>query len=402
VSLRAHRRRLFAAAVVGGGALLLLTSEGQAQTPRGESPVGNESAAPSGRAVRGVGRGGAPTIGVKIYEPVSDIERLLRDWRRLGINTAFVSTALAESGTFLPALRQAGMRPLVITPVFFNPEYLAAHPEAWAMTGRGERAKQDWVEFVCPSREDYRQRRLREAVALLEKYRPDGLSLDFIRHFVFWEMVPPDGWIDPLETTCFCPHCLERFQRETGVAIPEQALGSPTSAATWLFAHERAAWIRWRAELISSWVRDLVAEARGAMPGVVIGVHLVPWTKGEYDKGLLRVAGQDVRALGSLVDYVSPMCYAHMLRREPAWVGRVVRELAEQTRATVVPSIEVTESYRKERLDEAFFTTALRSALAPPSTGVVFWSWPPLAAEPSKQEILRSETARRAGKGVEK
>jgi hypothetical protein len=286
--------------------------------------------------------------------------------------------------------------------VFFNPEYLAARPEAWAITGRGERAKRDWVEFVCPSREDYRQQRLHEAVALLEKYRPDGLSLDFIRHFVFWEMVPPDGRIDPLDTTCFCPHCLERFQRETGVAVPERARGSPTSAAEWLFAHERAAWIRWRAELVSSWVRGLVAEARRVAPGVVVGVHLVPWTKGEYDDGLLRVAGQDVETLGSLVDYVSPMCYAHMLHREPAWVGRVVRELAGRTRASVVPSIEVRESYRKERLDEAFFTTALRSALAPPSAGVVLWSWPPLAAEASKQEILRAETARRAVRGLPK
>jgi len=40
------------------------------------------------------------------------------------------------------------------------------------------------------------------------------------------------------------------------------------------------------------------------------------------------VAGQDVRALGPLVDYVSPMCYAHMLYREPTWVGRVTRDLS--------------------------------------------------------------------------
>jgi hypothetical protein len=40
-----------------------------------------------------------PLIGVKIYEPVADTDALLQEWTRLGIETAFVSTGLAESGT---------------------------------------------------------------------------------------------------------------------------------------------------------------------------------------------------------------------------------------------------------------------------------------------------------------
>ncbi len=105
-------------------------------------------------------------VGVKIYEPVSDTGALFREWHRLGVNTGFISIELAESGTFIPAARRAGIRTLVVTPVFHNPGYLAEHPEAWAITGRGERAKQDWVEFVCPSREDYREQRAREALSL--------------------------------------------------------------------------------------------------------------------------------------------------------------------------------------------------------------------------------------------
>ncbi len=36
----------------------------------------------------------------------------------------------------------------------------------------------------------------------------------------------------------------------------------------------------------------------------------------------------------------------------------------------------------------AFFETALDAALQPPSRGVVFWSWPSLAEQRRKQEIL--------------
>ena len=347
-------------------------------------------------ALAGVGAAASaaagPLIGVKIYEPVPDPDALFRDWKRLGIDTAFVSTKLAESDTFIPAARRAGIRTFVITPVFFNPEYLAAHPDAWAITGRGEKAKNDWVEFVCPSDEAYRQERARYVLSLLEKRRPDGLSIDFIRHFVFWEMVRPDGRIDPLDTTCFCARCVGRFERETGLELPAVAKASPRAAADWLLAHEPEKWTRWRAGLITSWVEGVAREARRIAPGVKINLHLVPWGESDYENGPMRVVGQDVPALARLADYVSPMCYAHMLYRDPAWVGRVTRDLAARVTVPVLPSIEVKESYRKEPLTKEFFAAALDEALAPPSAGVVFWSWPPLSEDAARQEIL----ARRA------
>jgi hypothetical protein len=344
-------------------------------------------AAPVG-AGAGRAEAGGPLVGVKIYEPVPDTAALFREWKRLGIDTAFVSTTLAEAGTFLPAARQAGLRTFVITPVFFNPEYLAAHPDAWAITGRGEKAKDDWVEFVCPSHEGYRSGRARYAISLLERQRPDGLSLDFIRHFVFWEMVRPDGRIDGLDTTCFCPRCLARFEKEAGLAMPAAAKASPRAAAGWLLDQQSEKWTRWRAGLVTSWVEGVVREARRVAPGVKINLHLVPWGEPDYQDGPMRVVGQDVRSLAPLADFVSPMCYAHMLHRDPAWVGQVTRELAARVAVPVLPSIEVKESYRPEPLTEAFFAATLDAALAPPSGGVVFWSWPPLSEDRAKQEVV--------------
>jgi len=82
------------------------------------------------------------------------------------------------------------------------------------------------------------------------------------------------------------------------------------------------------------------------------------------------------------------MCYAHMLNREPGLVGEVAQDLAAGGDVPVYPSIEVKESYHSEELTDAFFAVALRAALRPPSRGVVFWSWPPLAGAGSKREIL--------------
>lgn len=331
-------------------------------------------------------------VGVKIYEPVADLDALIREWHRIGVNTAFISAKLAEDGTFIPAARREGIRTLVVTPVFYNPEHLADHPEDWAVTGRGTRAKDDWVEFVCPSREGYRARRAREALTLLERHRPDGLSLDFIRHFVFWEMVKPDEPIDSLDTSCFCSHCVTRFQRDTSIEVPRESRRRPEAAARWLLAHQREAWLRWRAGLVTSWVRDLARRARRVAPFSWVGIHVVPWGEGDYGDGLMRVAGQDVEALGPLVDYLSPMCYAHMLHRDPSWVARVTRELAGRTRVPVHPSLQVSQAYREDALTDAFFKATLEAALAPPSDGVSFWSWPPLAERESRREMLRRHT----------
>ena len=170
--------------------------------------------------------------------------------------------------------------------------------------------------------------------------------------------------------------------------MPVAAKASPRAAAEWLLGQQPEKWTRWRAGLITSWGEGVAREARRVAPGVKINLHLVPWGESDYGNGPIRVAGQDVRALGPLADFVSPMCYAHMLYRDPAWVGRVTRELAARVAVPVLPSIEVKESYREEPLTKEFFAAALAAALAPPSAGVVFWSWPPLSEDVAKQEIL--------------
>jgi hypothetical protein len=61
------------------------------------------------------------------------------------------------------------------------------------------------VQFVCPSRPEYRAKRTREIADLVRRLRPQGLSLDFIRHFVFWEKILPatrHSDIQPL--LCLC------------------------------------------------------------------------------------------------------------------------------------------------------------------------------------------------------
>jgi hypothetical protein len=56
----------------------------------------------------------------------------------------------------------------------------------------------------------------------------------------------------------------------------------------------------------------------------------------------------------------------------------------------VLPSIQVSEANRKEKLTVAEFKASLTEALKPPSKGVVFWNWEALEKDPEKSSIVES------------
>ena len=355
-------------------------------------------------------------VGVKIYEWKQDLAPLFAEWRRLGINTAFVSAELAGTPAFMETARKQGVPVYVIIPVFYNPEALARDPGLFAVTGTGQPAKLDWVEFVCPRRPEYRSQRLEFIRRLVRESRPDGLSIDFIRYFAFWEMVYPDAKLDPLQNTCFCPYCLEAFQKECRLAIPA-ALSTPRARADWILKNHLPAWAKWKQAAITAMVRDIAVAARQEKPGIKLNLHLVPWRKGDFNGAMTTVIGQDIAAIGPLVDLLSPMCYAHMVKQTPGWIHAVVqdvrslstnpvpqgdggtsaRPVPQGDRGTVyplvIPSIQVKEEYITETLTPAQFSDYLEAALEPPSAGVVFWSWETLQADGAKKEIVRERIA---------
>ena len=115
-------------------------------------------------------------VGVKIYEHKGDFSSLVVAWKRVGVNTAFLSAGLAAQPDLMTLAKRNGIKTFIILPVFQNPEKLAANPEFYAVTGRGKRAEDDWVKFVCPSRDQYRAERLEYIKHLVRTCQPDGLS----------------------------------------------------------------------------------------------------------------------------------------------------------------------------------------------------------------------------------
>ncbi len=106
-------------------------------------------------------------IGVKIYDYDKDFIPLVEKWKEMGINTAFVSKELAANTNFRQILKADGIKVYIIFPVFYDPELLKHDSTLYAVTDKGTIAKDDWVEFVCPSRTAFRSTKINEAAELV-------------------------------------------------------------------------------------------------------------------------------------------------------------------------------------------------------------------------------------------
>lgn len=329
-----------------------------------------------------------PVIGVKIYDHDESFEELLDQWRSVGINTAFVSEALAANSDFRQVATARGVPVFMIAPVFFNPEVLAEDPDLFGITARGEQARDDWVEFTCPSRSGYREQRAQEIVDLVRELKPQGVSLDFIRHFAFWEQVPPDANAESLPNTCFCPHCLADFSARMEVEVPTDLVDTPSQAA-WILEYQAEAWTVWKVGLITSMVDRIVTGIRQVDPSIRVNLHVVPWRTEDYANAINRVVGQDLAELSTLVDYLSPMTYWFMLERPYSWVRSVVLDMDGRATVPILPSVQVEAAYREDaEISTDEFWLATHAALVPPSRGVVFWSWEALSRSPEKLKLL--------------
>ncbi|MCK5210913.1 MAG: hypothetical protein KAQ79_22945 [Cyclobacteriaceae bacterium] len=329
-------------------------------------------------------------IGVKIYDHQGSFKPLFEEWKEIGINAAFVSKELLANKDFREGAVKNQIKTFVILPIFFDDEALNKNPELYAIKSNGEKAVDEWVKFVCPSNNSFRKDKIASIMKLVKAYHPDGLSIDFIRHFVFWEKVFPKTQLSILPNTCFNPSCIEGFQKHSEIEVPD-SLTKTEDISSWILENHLSEWTKWKCVLITSMVEEIVNHAKEIKPEILINAHIVPWRQADFDNGIRIIAGQDVKAISNHTDFLSPMTYSHMVKQDADWVHAVVEELYKQTQENILPSIQVKEAYLTDSLSSHEFELNLESALMAPSKGVVFWSWEHFDQDPWKKEVIRKK-----------
>ena len=326
-------------------------------------------------------------IGIKIYENKEDPNALFSKWKEIGINTAFISKELTLDNNFRNSLVKANIPFYIIWPVFQNPAALKNDSSLFAITDQGLKAKDDWVEFVCPSRSAYRNLQTDSIIWYVKNFNPDGISLDFIRQFVFWEMVYPDRDPTTLHNTCYCDSCLENFTEQYTCRFPD-SLKTIQQKSLFVKKHYQQEWNRFRSEQITSFVRDISANLKRINPDIKINVHIVPWRDSDFNGAIINIAGQDIQSLAKYVDYVSPMCYSQMVKHNAAWISSVVKDMDHKAPGKVIPSIQVYPYYINYPFPIDSLEKCISASLKMPSNGVIFWSWPLLIKDQKREDMV--------------
>jgi hypothetical protein len=328
-------------------------------------------------------------IGVKIYAHDGDLGELFEEWKRVGINLILASPELAAKDNFMSLARNHAMRVFLIVPTFFNADALDKDSSLYSITRQGEKAIDEWVEFICPNRSQYRRSHIQHLKTLATEIKPDGVSLDFIRYFVYWEKVFPDQIYDNFPQTCFDEACLGKFLADYQLKMPDSCLNI-NEKADYILDQYKQEWTEFKCKTISLYVSEMVEAIKSVNPEIEINIHAVPWKSTDFEGGIRSIAGQDLKQVAPLVDYISPMCYHHMVIQSPEWVHEVVNDISVQApNKRILPSIQVNKAYLDTSISESEFKDALIEALRPPSDGVIFWSWEALEASPEKLKVVR-------------
>jgi hypothetical protein len=337
---------------------------------------------------------GVPILGAKVYGPVRDPRELVEFAKSLGLNTLFVGDELAASLAFRDQCRAAGLKFFLIIRTFNDPEAAKQDASLVSIDREGRPARREDDVMICPSRQDFRRAKMERIRAAIQRLKPDGVTLDYFRFFIYWEGVDPRTGPVDFPAFCFDRSCLHDFLSSTGLKLRHRTVGESLEANRELieeiWSKHRDAWYQWRAKRIAENARELTGSIRQEFPGLPIVLHAVPWTRDDFNGARRKIVGQDFRLLAPFFDYVSPMAYSALTHRGPGWVEKLDRALlTEMPAAKLLPSIEVgPDSPEFPPMSPQHYESDLKAALKQPA-GVVLYHLELLLEDADKQAITR-------------
>ncbi len=189
--------------------------------------------------IRGV-YGGVP-------QQIFDRGETLEDY---GINAIWIGSGSASKKLVADLkARSKGLAVFVEFNTMHEAAYLKDHPDARPIGPDGEASPApDGWQGVCPTHPGYRFDRMTAFRKVLTDAPIDGIWLDYHHAHANWEQANP-----VLPDTCFCDRCVSLFERKTKTSLPA---GSTTARAKKILESHKPAWVQWRCDVFTDWVRE--------------------------------------------------------------------------------------------------------------------------------------------------
>jgi hypothetical protein len=267
--------------------------------------------------------------------------------------------------------------------------YLKEHPDAApvGVDGKVCPAPHGW-QGICPTHAEYRKYRMEAFRKVLSDFEIDGIWLDYHHSHASWERAEP-----AMPDTCFCERCLAQFARQTKTDLPDE---SPARLPALLLDKHRDAWVQWRCDVFTDWVREFRQIINQTRPKALLGTFHCPWTESERDGALRNKLAIDLKAQAEYVDVFSIMPYharfghatdPQWISRQTAWLGNHLGVRGEPgERHRIWPIVQLSDWGETVPVDQV--RTVLEHGTRRPATGVMVFAWGSLRKQNDKVDQM--------------
>lgn len=330
--------------------------------------------------IRGV-YGGVP-------QQIFDRGETLEDY---GINAIWIGSGSASKKLVADLkARSKGLAVFVEFNTMHEAAYLKDHPDARPIGPDGEASPApDGWQGVCPTHPGYRFDRMTAFRKVLTDAPIDGIWLDYHHAHANWEQANP-----VLPDTCFCDRCVSLFERKTKTSLPA---GSTTARAKKILESHKPAWVQWRCDVFTDWVREFRQIIERDHAGVLLGTFHCPWSETDFDGALRQKLAIDLKAQAQYLDVLSIMPYHARFGHadDPAWISRQTAALGRSLgikgspgeRLKIWPIVQLSDWGEKVPVSQV--AQVLDHGTRPPATGVMVFVWGTLHPQWSKVEGMR-------------
>jgi hypothetical protein len=301
-----------------------------------------------------------------------------------GINAIFTGSG-GLTVERIKLLKENGARVFAEFNTMHVASYLKDHPDAApvGVDGKVCPAPHGW-QGICPTHHGYRKFRMDAFRKVLSDFQIDGIWLDYHHSHASWERADPS-----MPDTCFCPRCLDQFERETNTELPDAA---PPQLAELLLERHRHRWVQWRCDVFTDWVREFRSIVDQARPAALLGTFHCPWTDRDLDGAIKNKLAIDLKAQAEYIDVFSIMPYHARFgyHTDPAWISRQTAWLGKhfgiqgqpEERLKIWPIVQLSDWGQNVAADQV--RSVLDHGTRPPASGVMVFNWGSLRRQPEK------------------
>jgi uncharacterized lipoprotein YddW (UPF0748 family) len=305
-----------------------------------------------------------------------------------GVNAVFIGSG-SLSAERIRLLREQQARVFAEFNTMHVAGYLKGHPDAAPVGTDGEvcPAPFGW-QGVCPTHPGYRKFRMDAFRDVLRDFDIDGIWLDYHHSHASWERAEP-----AMPDTCFCPRCRQAFARDTNTRLPD---GPASQVARMLLTNGHDAWVQWRCDVFTDWVREFRSILERERPGALLGTFHCPWTDTDFGGALRNKLAIDLKAQAKYVDVFSIMPYHARFghAQDPAWISRQTSWLANylgiqgtsDERNKIWPIVQLSDWGETVTVDQV--RPVLDHGTRPPATGVMVFNWGSLQKQEDKATAM--------------